>query len=62
MPQIGFGAGTHQCIGQLLAQLQAGEITQALLNRGNIKLAGTAHWSHKSIIVRSLESLPLHLE
>lgn len=59
--QIGFGAGAHQCIGQLLAQLQAERITLALLQEGKFQMEGEPCWSQKSIIVRALASLPLRL-
>lgn len=59
--QLGFGAGAHQCIGQLLAQLLSGQITLALLRKGKIQLAGVPSWSQKNILVRSLASLPLRL-
>ncbi|MCK7002468.1 cytochrome P450 [Enterobacter kobei] len=38
--QLGFGAGVHQCIGQLLAQCQAETLAMALCERGTLSLDG----------------------
>lgn len=59
--QLGFGAGTHQCIGQLLAQFQAENLAMALNHHGHIILDGEAKWSKQSLILRSLESLPVKI-
>ena len=60
--QLGFGAGVHQCIGQLLAQFQAENLTTALNKRGIIALDGEAKWSNRSLILRTLETLPLKID
>ncbi|MCT4704347.1 cytochrome P450 [Enterobacteriaceae bacterium H16N7] len=59
--QLGFGAGAHQCIGQLLAQYQAESLATALSDRGAITLEGEAAWSKKSLILRTLESLAIRI-
>jgi hypothetical protein len=57
--QLGFGAGTHQCIGQLLAQFQAENVARILFEKYSIKLCGDFKWSTKSLILRHLAGLPL---
>lgn len=59
--QLGFGAGVHQCIGQLLAQCQAETLAMALSERGTISLDGVAKWSNRSLILRTLETLPVKI-
>lgn len=59
--QLGFGAGLHQCIGQLLAQCQAETLAMALSERGTIALDGDAKWSNRSLILRTLETLPVKI-
>ncbi|QGN36736.1 cytochrome P450 [Klebsiella oxytoca] len=60
--QLGFGAGAHQCIGQLLAQFQAENLAAALSQRGVIAMEGDAQWSKRSLILRTLDSLPLRID
>lgn len=60
--QLGFGAGLHQCIGQILAQFQAENLAQALCARGTIALDGDAVWSTRSLILRALDVLPLRFQ
>lgn len=60
--QLGFGAGVHQCIGQLLAQFQAEILATALSKRGITVLDGEAKWSNRSLILRTLETLPLKID
>lgn len=57
--QLGFGTGTHQCIGQLLAQCQAESLAIALNHHAHIILDVEAKGSKQSLILRSLESPPL---
>ncbi|MCM7094270.1 cytochrome P450 [Enterobacter kobei] len=59
--QLGFGAGVHQCIGQLLAQCQAETLAMALCERGTLSLDGEAKWSTRSLILRTLETLPVKI-
>jgi cytochrome P450 len=59
--QLGFGA-VHQCIGQLLAQFQAENLATALSKRGITALDGEAKWSNRSLILRTLETLPLKID
>lgn len=59
--QLGFGAGVHQCIGQLLAQCQAETLAKALCERGTLSLDGEAKWSTRSLILRTLETLPVKI-
>ncbi|HGH4667719.1 TPA: cytochrome P450 [Enterobacter cloacae] len=59
--QLGFGAGVHQCIGQLLAQCQAENLAMAVSERGIIALEDEAKWSNGSLILRTLESLPVKI-
>lgn len=59
--QLGFGVGAHQCIGQLLAQFQAENLAKSLCARGRIALDGEAKWSNRSLILRTLETLPLRV-
>lgn len=59
--QLGFGAGVHQCIGQILAQCQAENLATALCERGVILLDGEAKWSTRSLILRTLDTLPVKL-
>lgn len=58
--QLGFGIGMHQCIGQLLAQFQAEKMATALFTQGRLAQSGEATWSQRSLILRSLDVLPLH--
>ncbi|WP_432465918.1 cytochrome P450 [Enterobacter kobei] len=59
--QLGFGAVVHQCIGQLLAQCQAETLAMALCERGTLSLDGEAKWSTRSLILRTLETLPVKI-
>ncbi|MBA7845584.1 cytochrome P450 [Klebsiella sp. RHBSTW-00484] len=59
--QLGFGAGAHQCIGQILAQFQAENLALALSHRGIISMQGEAKWSRRSLILRTLDSLPMKI-
>ncbi|WP_227318363.1 cytochrome P450 [Cedecea davisae] len=59
--QLGFGIGMHQCIGQLLAQFQAEQMATALFTQGKLAQSGEATWSQRSLILRSLDVLPLHV-
>ncbi|HGA3367098.1 TPA: cytochrome P450 [Enterobacter kobei] len=59
--QLGFGAGVQQCIGQLLAQCQAETLAMALCERGTLSLDGEAKWSTRSLILRTLETLPVKI-
>ncbi|MDZ7320145.1 cytochrome P450 [Kosakonia sacchari] len=59
--QLGFGAGVHQCIGQILAQFQAENLAMALSRQGLISLDGVAKWSTRSLILRTLDTLPLRI-
>ncbi|WP_353620553.1 cytochrome P450 [Enterobacter sp. Cy-643] len=59
--QLGFGTGAHQCIGQLLAQLQAEHLAALLCARGSFSLDGQAEWSRRSMILRTLNKLPLRM-
>ena len=59
--QLGFGAGVHQCIGHLLAQCQAETLAMALCERGTLSLDGEAKWSTRSLILRTLETLPVKI-
>ncbi len=56
---LGFGVGAHRCIGQMLAQSQAENLALALCERGMISADGVANWSSSSLILRTLEFLPL---
>ncbi|EPC01017.1 hypothetical protein L861_10620 [Litchfieldella anticariensis FP35 = DSM 16096] len=58
--QLGFGVGMHQCVGQILAQLQAEAVCEVMLRcYPCIKLADSNayEWQKDSLIIRSLSKL-----
>ncbi|MDB5860252.1 MAG: cytochrome [Ramlibacter sp.] len=58
---LGFGVGAHNCIGQMIARLEAECLLAALLERfAGVELAGDAAWRPVNQ-VRTLERLPLRL-
>ena len=57
---LGFGTGAHQCIGQMLAQFQAERVLRAMTAHGFFMPTGEATWSRRSLILRTLDCLPLH--
>ena len=60
---IAFGRGLHHCLGAPLARLEAAAPLQALLARfSRIELAGDRPRFKDHIVLRGLESLPVHLE
>ncbi len=60
---IAFGRGLHHCLGAPLARLEAAATLQALLARfSRIELAGDRPRFKDHIVLRGLESLPVHLE
>jgi 4-methoxybenzoate monooxygenase (O-demethylating) len=58
---VGFGAGLHVCVGQVLARLE-GEVVLAALARkaASIEIAGPAHRRYNNTL-RALASLPIVL-
>ena len=59
---VGFGLGIHQCVGQMVARLEAEVIIQALLRRvESIEPAGSPQYRLNNTL-RTLESLPLRMQ
>jgi cytochrome P450 len=60
-PHIGFGLGTHFCPGAQLARLETRIAIPALLARlPGLRLAGEPVW-RRTVILRGLERLPVHV-
>jgi cytochrome P450 len=60
-PHVGFGVGTHFCPGAQLARLEARTAIPALLGRfPDLRLAGEPVW-RRTVILRGLERLPVHV-
>ena len=58
---LGFGQGTHQCVGQMIARLEADAILTALISKTEeMELAGAPVY-HPVNQMRMLDSLPLRL-
>jgi cytochrome P450 len=56
---MAFGAGVHNCIGQIIARLEAETLLQAVNSRvRRVELAGTPEYRSVSAL-RSLRTLPL---
>ena len=59
---VGFGLGIHQCVGQMVARLEAEVIIQALLRRvESIEPADSPQYRLNNTL-RTLESLPLRMQ
>ena len=59
---VGFGLGIHQCVGQMVARLEAEVMIQALLRRvESIEPAGSPQYRLNNTL-RTLESLPLRVQ
>ncbi|MER8010182.1 cytochrome P450 [Streptomyces sp. NPDC094149] len=59
--QLGFGRGTHGCVGQGLARLETTAVLRALAARvDRIEVAGPPEWALNNVIHR-FERLPLEL-
>lgn len=59
---VGFGLGIHQCVGQMVARLEAEVMIQALLRRvESIEPAGAPQYRLNNTL-RTLESLPLRVQ
>lgn len=60
-PHLGFGVGLHYCVGAALSRREAQVAIPALLERyPRVSLAGPPRW-RDTIVLRGLESLPLHV-
>ena len=61
-PHVGFGTGTHACIGQKLAQVEMNALFAELVPRiKRIELAGDPRWVD-AIWISSLKDLPIQYE
>lgn len=61
-PHLGFGTGTHACIGQTLAKAEMQSLFEELIPRiRNIELAGEPRWVD-AFWISSLKSLPIRYE
>jgi len=61
-PHVGFGTGTHACIGQKLAQVEMNALFAELVPRiKRIELAGDPRWVD-AIWISSLKDLPIRYE
>jgi cytochrome P450 len=58
-PHLGFGKGSHYCIGAGLARLEMTESIEAIIDMApNLELAGQVEWS-SSLGLRSAVKLPV---
>jgi cytochrome P450 len=56
-----FGSGTHHCLGQRIARLEAECLLSTLVERtGSLEIAGELAWRPVNML-RTLESLPLRV-
>ena len=61
-PHVGFGTGTHACIGQTLAKVEMNALFAELVPRiKRIELAGDPRWVD-AIWITSLKDLPIRFE
>ena len=58
-PHLGFGYGTHICLGRNIALLEVRQILQTVLRRVDaIELAGPVEWT-SSVMATGVRSLPI---
>ena len=58
---VGFGFGIHQCLGQMVARMEAEAVLAALVERvGEIRLAGEPRYRLNNTL-RALASVPVQL-
>ena len=61
-PHLGFGTGTHVCIGQTLAKLEMQSLFEELVPRiRHVELAGKPRWID-AYWISSLKNLPIRYE